>query len=113
MLLVDKNKYLLLEKKSKLRLWDRIKLCFMIILNSKYKPKIRFDNNVEIDLSNNKIIFLKPLHIHCNENLTISSSKHIIIDSGKNKESEREGYNYSIWLNSPKDDKGNPVKKET
>lgn len=110
MLMIEDKKNNRLEKNKKLSFLNKLKICLMILSSSRFKPVLKIDDNVELDLSNNKIIITKPFHIHCLEDLTISSSKNIIIDSGKKKDPERPGYFYSIWLNSPKDLKGKPLK---
>ena len=88
----------------------KIKLCLSIFSRKNFIPCIKFPNGVEIDFTHNKIILNNPTEIICNENLKIISKKHLILQSGKTEEKERKGYIYSIWLNSPEDEYGNPVK---
>jgi hypothetical protein len=89
----------------------KIKLCMIIFSRNFYIPSIRFSNGVEIDFEKNRIILNDPTEIVCNDTLKLISKKHLILRSGQGQEEEREGYRYSIWLNSPEDDRGNPLKK--
>jgi hypothetical protein len=68
-------------------------------------------SSFSIDLNNNTLILKDNFTIISKENLTIRSEKHIIVDTSKLPES-RKGYNYSIWMNSKKDEEGNPLKDE-
>lgn len=115
MLLVDRNKYSenrynMLTDKKNLSFIEKILLCLLVLTSKSFKPVLRFDDGTEIDFRSNKIILRNTLNIHCKEDIKISSEKNIIIDSGKKYDPERSGYRYSIWLNCPKDEKGNPLK---
>lgn len=112
----NENSVLLeLDKKNQRKWWffilNKIKLCLMILFSEKYKPTIKINNEIEIDFSANKIVFSKPLHIHCKEDITLSSEKNIIINSGRSEDPRRPGYTYGIWLNCPVDENNLPLKK--
>lgn len=83
----------------------------MILFSEKYKPTLKINNEIEIDFSANKIIFSKPLHIHCKEDITLSSEKNIVINSGRSEDPRRPGYTYGIWLNCPVDENNLPLKR--
>lgn len=106
------NGFNIIKEKDTLSFIEKLKLCLMILTSKNFKPILRFNNGVEIDLKYNKIILTKPMHLHCTEDITISSEKNIIIDSGKKDDPNRPGYKYSIWLNCNKDSNGNPLKIE-
>ncbi len=104
------NNYGVIRNEKSLSLIEKLKLCLMILISKNFKPTIKFSNGVELDIKNNKIILTKPLHIHCMEDIKLTSDKNVIIESGKKNDPNRPGYNYSIWLNCPKDSNGNPLK---
>lgn len=96
-------------QQTELSLIQRLKLLWFVLKTKSYKPIIKFSNGVEIDLTNNKIILNNPTEILCKENFTITSEKHLLLNSGQDLE-ERPGYHYSIWLNSPLNTKGQPFR---
>jgi hypothetical protein len=75
-----------------------------------YTGKIE-TSTFSVDLNTNQLILKDNFTIISNENLTIRSEKHIMLDTSKLPES-RKGYYYSIWMNSKKDEEGNPLKDE-
>lgn len=95
-------------KKEKLTFLSKIKLIFSLLFKN-FNPVIKFDNGVEFDLKNKKVILNNPLEIKSKENITITSEKHLILNSGKSPE-HRPGYYYSIWENSSFDEYGNPIR---
>jgi hypothetical protein len=94
-------------QQTELDLIQRLKLCWFIIKSKSFRPVIKFSNGVEMDLSNRIITLNNPTEIYCKESLTISSEKHLMLNSGQVAE-ERPGYKYAIWLNSPLNTEGLP-----
>ncbi|MCS7316820.1 MAG: hypothetical protein NZZ41_00655 [Candidatus Dojkabacteria bacterium] len=78
----------------------------------KEKPKIELKNGSFIDFEKNEFYLVGDFTLHVTGNLYIRADKHICINSGCEKEKEREGYNYSIWLNTELNEKNLPIKKQ-
>lgn len=76
------------------------------------KPRISLEDGSVIDFEKGEIVINGDLTLNVKGNLYIKADKHIIINSGREKEKEREGYIYSIWLNSDIDSNGLPLKNE-
>lgn len=75
---------------------------------SDLRPVFRL-NGVEIDLNRRLVVVSEPFNLHCTENLKLSSNKHVLLESGQGTEHRRPNYLYSVWINSPTDQYGDPV----
>lgn len=76
---------------------------------SNLTPVITLKNGTKVDLESKQIIFEGDTNLHCTGNLTISADKHLMLDTSKLPE-EREGYVYSVWFNSDKDNSNRPIR---
>lgn len=94
---------------------QRLRLAALAFINApKFGDVIQIGNSgVTLDLRKNKIVLTQETHIHCTENFTISSDKHLMLDSGRNIEGDREGYMNGVWINTDKDHLGRPIQYVT
>lgn len=87
----------------------RFKL-IVAMLREDWKPVVRFRNGVELDFSTNSVILNQPTAIHARDNLTITSDKHLMMNSGRRQVEGREpGYVYGFWANTDLDRNGDPI----
>lgn len=89
-----------LQRIHSLGFWSRIKMAWRVLRSPEPAPVIKFQNGVEFDLKNNRVILNNPVQIYSKETILIKSDKHVAIESGKAID-PRTGGKYSIWLNNP------------
>src|SRR5574344_1264270 len=75
--------------------------------------KFLFEDELDIEYKNKKLIIHSPLDIHFDNTVNISSDKHIILITNQDREKNRPGYTHSVWLNPEKDNNGNPIQLMT
>lgn len=92
-------------------LFERCKRAVVAFRTPYEVTTVRFDNGLVLDLANKCIVVPGDLTIHATGDFTLSSDKHVIIQSGCDPE-EREGYVHSVWLNPSFDEQGRPIKEE-
>lgn len=92
-----------------LSLWQRLRMAWMIVMRRHWRPKIRFDNGVELDFDRHAIVMNHPTQLHCKENFSITTNKNLILESGRTPDPERPGYVYAIWENCDRDHQGRPI----
>lgn len=77
---------------------------------AKFFNPIQRGDGWELDTSTNTLTIKKDFKLKIEGTLEIQSNKDIVIDSGRNENPDRPGYLHSIWLNSPKDQDGKPLR---
>lgn len=65
-------------------------------------------NDCEINVTSGKITFYKEFNIHCKENLSITSDKHVIIMSGRDLSEDGETL-HSVWTNPDVNEDNEPI----
>lgn len=101
--------YFIVRDSKFLTFLTKLKLTFMLWFDNGWKPVVKFNNGVELDFQNKKIILREPLEIVSEENIKIKTAKHLMLESGQTPENNRYGYKYSIWFNSPSNENGEPI----
>jgi hypothetical protein len=89
---------------------DRLKIIWSLL--TKKQPEISLTPTSKVKFGENKVYFHGDFHLTSSGSLYLSADKHVIIESGQDQEPERPGYRHSVWINSPKDNFGRPLKDE-
>ena len=90
-------------------LLNRFKLAYKAFVFNTNDLSIRLEDDILLDIKNKTIIINGDFKIHSTGNFSLSSDKHIFIQSGNDKIDHEINNPYSIWFNTEKDHNGLPI----
>lgn len=78
--------------------------------NEPYKVVVEGEEILSVDLRTKTITLCDGWKIKSTGNFYIDADKHILVNSGCDDDPKRPGYRHSVWINTPIDGEGYPVK---